>query len=62
VALCVVDIRCLVLADWKRAVPRVLEMRGTHRSWFSGREPTLTLSELEVFWCPASAIAHVTPA
>jgi hypothetical protein len=47
VALCVADIRCLVLADWKRAVSRVLEMRGTHRSWLPGREPTLTLCELK---------------
>ena len=36
-------------------------MTGTHRSWFPGREPNLTLVDFERFWCPASAIAHVIP-
>lgn len=57
---CVGDVRRLVMADWARVVSAITEMEGTHRSWFPGRDPRLTVIEFETFWCPSSVVAHVT--
>jgi hypothetical protein len=53
------DVRRLVWADWQRVVSDVAEMEGTHRSWFPGRDPRMTVVEFETFWCPSSVVAHV---
>ena len=57
---CVREVHDWVLADWQRAVSRVTALPGTHASWFPGRSPAMTVVEFEVFWCPSSAIAHVS--
>lgn len=57
---CVRELHAWVMADWQRAVSRVTDLPGTHASWFPGRSPAMTPMEFEVFWCPSSAIAHVT--
>ena len=57
---CVEDVRRLVHADWQRVVSEITVMDGTHRSWFPGKDPRLTVIEFETFWCPGSVIAHVS--
>ena len=54
------DVRRLVHADWQRVVSEITVMDGTHRSWFPGKDPRLTVIEFETFWCPGSVIAHVS--
>lgn len=55
-------IRGMARADWQRVVSNITNMTGTHRSWFPGLDPAISVVEFERRWCGGGVIAYVAPA